>query len=230
MLARMKTRTKLLAPIAAVPMVVLVVLQACGGDTNNGSDASTDGTTGSDATPDVVAQDSANDVVQTSDGGCPTYTGSVEFCKAAVAKCNACPGSTKFTTCDLQNLDAVCNAAENVFSLAFANAESACATVCDSDASNACEKAAVADASLTNAQQKLVTDYCGRCGTSTGCAAQTAAGVVQYGDPVVTTIDQKCAPDAGGPDSSACAQFTGCAGTILLGALGSLPCADAASD
>ncbi|HEY2366197.1 MAG TPA: hypothetical protein VGH87_07425, partial [Polyangiaceae bacterium] len=79
----MKTRTKLLAPIAAAPMVVLVVLQACGGDTNNGSDASTDGTTGSDATPDVVTQDSANDVVQTSDSGCPTYTGSVEYCKAA---------------------------------------------------------------------------------------------------------------------------------------------------
>ncbi len=226
----MKTRTKILAPVAAAPMIILVALQACGGDTNNGNDASTDGTTGTDATPDVVAQDSANDVVQTSDSGCPTYTGNVEFCKAAVEKCNACPGSTKFNTCDIQNLDAVCNAAGNVFSAAFSNAESACATVCDSDASNACQKASLADASLTNAQTKLVTDYCAHCGLNAGCAVQTGAQIIDYADPVVTTIDGKCTPDAGGPDSSACSQFGTCATTTLLGALGSLPCADAASD
>src|SRR5256885_17135726 len=115
----MSTRTKLVLPIAMTPMFVLFVLQACGGDTNNGNDASSDGTTGSD----VVKQDSATNDVQTTDAGaCPTYTGSVEFCKAAVDRCNACPGSTKFTTCQRQNLDAVCNAAQNIFSAAFANA------------------------------------------------------------------------------------------------------------
>jgi len=225
----MKTRATFLAPFAAAPMIVLVALQACGGDTNNGNDASTDGTTGSDATPDVVAQDAGSDVV-TSDSSCPTYTGSVEFCKAAVAKCNACPGSTKFTACDLQNLDAVCNATENVFSAAFANAAAACATICDSDASNACEKAAIADASLTNAQTKLVNDYCAHCGLSAGCATQTGAQIIQYADPVVTAVDQSCAPDAGGPDSSACKQFGTCASATLFAALGSLPCADASSD
>src|SRR5215468_6614169 len=114
----MITRTKLLLPIAATPMFVLFVLQACGGDTNVGNDASSDVTTGGDAKPDVVAQD----VVQTNDSGCPTYTGSVEFCKAAVDRCNACPGSVKFNSCQRQNLDAVCGAVQNLFSAEYANA------------------------------------------------------------------------------------------------------------
>ncbi|HEY2367535.1 MAG TPA: hypothetical protein VGH87_14165 [Polyangiaceae bacterium] len=222
----MMTRTKLLLPIAATPMFVLFVLQACGGDSNNGNDASTDGTTGGDATPDV-----AQDVQGNDSSACPTYTGSVEFCKASIARCNACPGSVNINSCQRQNLDAVCNAAGNIFSAQFASAATACETVCDSDASNACEKNALADASLTTTQQKLVTDYCTRCSTDAGaCGAQLAPSIVQYSDTIVTTIDQTCAPDAGGPDSSACKGFNTCAGTQLLGALNSLPCADAASD
>jgi hypothetical protein len=225
----MMTRTKLLLPIAATPMFVLFVLQACGGDSNNGNDASNDVTTGSDATPDV-AKDSANDVQTTDGGACPTYTGSVEFCKAAVDKCNACPGSTKFTTCQRQNLDAVCNAAQNIFSTAFANAAESCATLCDSDASNACQKASLADASLTTAQTKLVTDYCTHCGLDGGCAAQTGTQIIEFGDPLATTIDQSCTPDAGGPDSSACAKYGACSTGLLFAAIGSLPCADAGTD
>ena len=228
----MTSRTKLLALFASSPAFVLFALQACGGDTNNGNDASTDGTTGTDATPDVVQQqDTGSDVVQTGDGGaCPAYTGNVEICKAAVAKCNACPGSTKFTTCERQNLDAVCNAVGNLFSAQYAAASLACASDCDTDASNACQKAELADASLTSAQGKLVTDYCARCGATQGCAAQAGAQIIQYGDTIVTSIDQQCVPDAGGPDSGACAKYGSCASTILLGALGSLPCADAGSD
>lgn len=220
-------RTKLLLPIAVAPMAVLFVLQACGGDSNNGNDASTDGTTGGDATPDVAQDTQGND----SASACPTYTGSVDFCKASIARCNACPGAVKINSCQRQNLDAVCNAAGNIFSAQFASAAVACETVCDSDASNACEKNALADASLTTTQQKLVTDFCTRCSLDAGgCGAQLTANVIQYSDSLVTTIDQKCTPDAGGPDSSACLGFGNCATGQLLGALGSLPCADAASD
>jgi len=222
-------RTKLLFPIAATPMFVLFVLQACGGDSNNGNDAATDGTT-SDATPDVVGQDSANDVVQTDGGACPSYTGSFEFCKAAVERCNACPGAVKFNTCQKQNIDAVCNAAENIFSAQYAAAVGACATVCDTDANTSCEVAALADASLTTAQQKLVTDYCTHCGTNQNCGAQLGPKVLEYADPIVTAIDQGCTPDAGGPDSSACLAYGTCASGKLSAALDSIPCADASSD
>ena len=209
-------------------MLVLFVLQACGGDTNNGNDASSDGTTGNDATPDNVAKD----VVQGNDSSaCPTYTGSSAFCKAAVDRCNACPGSVNFNSCQRANLDAVCTAAGNVFSTQFANAVEACKTVCDTDASNACEKANIADAALSTAQQKLVNDFCTHCSIDAGgCGATLGAQIIEYADPLVTTIDQTCAPDAGGPDSSACKGFNTCASGTLLGALGSFPCADAASD
>jgi hypothetical protein len=223
----MMTRTKLLFPIAATPMFVLGLLQACGGDTNVGNDASSDVTTGNDVKADNVTQD----VVPPGDGGaCPTYTGSVEFCKAAVERCNACPGAVKFNSCQRQNLDAVCNAAVNVFSMQYANAVEACATVCDTDASNACERANIADASLTAAQQKLVTDYCSHCGLNAGCAAQVGAQVIEFADPLTTTIDQQCTPDAGGPDSAACVGYGNCATTKLLGAIAALPCSDAAAD
>lgn len=225
----MITRTKILFPIAATPMFVLFVLQACGGDTNNGNDASSlDGTTGNDATPDVAQQDVQNN---DSSSSCPNYTGSVEFCKATFARCNACPGSVKINACQLQNLDAVCAAAGNIFSAQYASALSACATECAVDASNACEKAALADASLTTTQQKLITDYCTRCSLDAGsCSAQLGGNVVNYADPLVTSIDQKCTPDAGGPDSAACIGYGTCASGTILNALNSLPCGDAAPD
>lgn len=223
----MITRTKLLFPIAATPMFVLFVLQACGGDSNNGNDASSDGTTGNDATPDV-----AQDVVQGNDSStCPSYTGSIEFCKATIDRCNACPGAVKLNSCQRQNFDQVCSAAANIFSPQYASALAACATLCDNDAGSACQKAALADASLSTTQQKLITDYCTRCSLDAGaCNAQLSGQVIQYADPLVTTIDQKCTPDAGGPDSSGCLAYGTCASGTLIGALGSLPCADAASD
>jgi hypothetical protein len=221
----MINRTKLLLPFAATPMFVLFVLQACGGDSNNGNDASSDGTTGGDATPDV-----AQDVVQTNDSGCPTYTGSVEFCKASIDRCNACPGAVKINACQRANLDALCNAIQNVFSTQFAAAVESCATVCDTDATDTCETAALADASLSTAQQKLVADYCARCGVNSSCGTQLAPKVVQYADPVVNAIDQQCTPDAGGPDSGACIAYGTCASAHLQNALASLPCADAATD
>lgn len=223
------TRAKLLFPIAVTPMLVLLALQACSGDDNNGTDAAADGTTGVDATPDV-AQDGGPDV-QVNDSACPTYTGSVEFCKAAMDRCNACPGAVALNSCQRANFDALCNATQNVFSQQFASAIAACATVCDDDASSACQKASLADASLTTAQQKLVTDYCVHCSGNAGaCGSQFGSQIVQYADPLVTSIDQQCAPDAGGPDSGACGAFNQCAGSTLLGALGSLPCADASAD
>jgi len=208
-------------------IILLSILQACGGDTNNGTDASTDGTTGSDALSDVAQQ---QDVVQGNDGGCPTYTGNVAFCKASIDRCNACPGSLKLNSCQRQSLDALCNAVDNLFSAQYAAAVESCATICDTDASDSCQKAALADASLTTAQQKLITDYCGRCGVNQNCGSQLAGNVAQYADPIVTSIDQACVPDAGGPDSGACLAFGNCASGHLQSALAALPCADAASD
>ncbi len=223
-------RLRVLALLASGSAFTLLALQACSGD-NAGGDAGPDATTG-DASQDVVAKDVAQDVVQTNDAACPTYTGSVEFCKAAVARCNACPGTTSVSTCQRQNFDAVCSGIANIFSTQFQNALNACATTCDQDAETACQRAELADASLTSAQQKVATDYCSHCATDAGCAAALAAQInlIEIADPLATTIDNSCTPDAG-PDSGSCGvAFEGCALGILSGSVKTLPCADAAAD
>lgn len=182
----------------------------------------------------MMAADSPNDVTQSNDSGCPTYNGSVEFCQAAVARCNTCGASSlTLTSCDLANFNAVCNWANGIFSSQFQAATQACESVCDKDAESACATAALADASLSTAQQKTVTDYCTRCGMSAGCAAQFASqlNIVEYSDTIATEIDN-CTPDAGGPDASGCGfGFETCAFAVLENALtNGNPCADAGGD
>lgn len=221
--------TKLLALVASCSAFALFALQACSGDNNNAGDG------GPDGTANDVATDTSNnkDVTQQEGGGsCPSYSGSVPFCKGAVTRCNTCgAGSVNFDTCTLANLDAVCNWANGVFSQQYQNAFESCATTCDQDAESACTKAAVADASLTSAQQKMVDDYCARCGPSQqNCAANTAQKlqVVVLSDPLAGQVDTACTPDAGGPDSSACGLgYVACYSNAVQNALGGNPCADA---
>jgi hypothetical protein len=229
-IARWKIITSL-ASLASVTTLAFVSLEACSGDSSS-SDGGLDGTT-NDATGDVVAADTSNDVMQSNDSGCPTYNGSVEFCTAAVARCNTCGASAiSLTTCDITNLNAVCNWANGVFSNQFQAASTSCDSVCDKDAETACANAALADASLSTAQEKTVTDYCARCGEDAGCAATFAKelNIVEYSDTIVTAMDN-CTPDAGGPDSGACGLgYVGCAFGILETALAGNPCADAGGD
>jgi hypothetical protein len=225
-------RLKILASLASLMTVAVLSFQACGGDSST-SDAGPDGTT-SDAAGDVMmASDTSNDVVQSNDGGCPTYNGSVEFCQAAVARCNACGSSAvNLTSCEVTNLNAVCTWANGLFSTQYQAAMQACETVCDKDAETACAKAELADASLSTAQQKTVTDYCTRCGQSAGCAAQFASqlNIIEYTDMIAMEIDN-CTPDAGGPDSGGCGLgYESCAFGVLLNALKGDPCADAGGD
>jgi len=211
-----------LACLAIVSAFTVFALQACGGDDNK-SDAGPDGTT-TDA-----ASDAGQDVQQQGDGGaCPNYTGSVTLCKAAIQRCNTCgAATTKFTQCEITNIDAVCNWVNGVFSSQYQNATAACATQCDVDADTACLNAALADASLSATQQKTADDYCARCGQDAGCAAALAKtlNLVDINDNVATQIDTSCTPDAGGPDSGACgAKYLNCYGTIVQKALGANPC------
>ena len=220
---------KILGAIAIVSSVPVLALQACsGGDDSSTTDGGQDGTTS-----DSGNQDVATDSPQSSDGACPTYTGSIEFCQAAVSRCNACPGSTSISTCQRDNFDALCTYLNGVFSTQAQAALAACATDCDQDAETACQNAYLADASLTTAQQKAVTDYCAKCGSSAGCAAQAekAFNFVQYSDTLANDIDTKCTPDAGGPDSSACLSgYGGCVLGIAFAAVKGAPCADAGTD
>jgi hypothetical protein len=206
---------------------------ACGGDNGNG-DAGPDGTTADAAGNDAATTDaSTNDATKSNDGSCPTYSGSVEFCKAAIDRCNACGASSiNLTACDVANLDALCNWANGIFSPQFQAAAESCANLCEADAQSSCSKAALADASLSTAQQKTATDYCAECGKNAGCAAQFASqfNLAEYSDTVAAALD-KCTPDAGGPDSGACGVgYFGCAFAALTTALAGNPCADAGGD
>ncbi len=135
--------------------------------------------------------------------------------------------------CSLSKFDAVCNWANGIFSAQYQAAFAACATQCDQDAESACNKSALADASLSAAQQKTVDDYCARCGQNQGCAATTASElqIVQISDTIAAQVDSKCTPDAGGPDSSACGiAYLSCYGGVAQTALAGSPCADAGGD
>jgi hypothetical protein len=225
-------RWKVLGAMAAAWSVSMLALQACGGDDKVGGDAGPDGTAGDVTNPDVA--DVAIDSPPIDAAACPSYSGSVAFCKAVVARCAACGATaTNFTACQLQNFDALCAWVDGVFSPQVQSASQSCATICDQTASNACISGALADASLSTAQDKTVTDYCARCALDAGCAAQTAAAIniVDLSDTLAATIDTQCTPDAGGPDSSACgAAYQLCAGQIITGALNSSPCSDAGGD
>jgi len=224
------SRWNFLAGLAIASSFSMLALQACsGGDDSSTTDSGPDGTTPGDS----GNQDVATDSPQSSDAGCPTYNGSVEFCQAAVTKCNACPGSATISTCQRDNFDALCTYLNGVFSAQAQAALAACATDCDQDAETACQNAYLADASLTSAQQKAVTDYCARCGSSVGCAAQAekAFNFIQYSDTLANDIDTKCTPDSGGPDATACLSGYGsCVLGIAFSAVKGAPCADAGTD
>jgi len=227
------TRFRLLGTIASVSAFSLLALEACGGGDNNSNDGGQDATTNDVAQNDVVAQDSASDAAQNDGGVCPTYTGSSVFCKAAIAHCNTCGPGNGLNECQVQNINAVCSYFDTLFSSQYESAVSSCATACDSDASTACVRSALADASLSTDQQKLVTDYCARCGATSGCATQASENynVIQMSDELATKVDTTCVPDAGGPDSSACVSgFGACALGIELQAIEGAPCADAGGD
>jgi hypothetical protein len=223
-------RLKMLGVLSMSAAAPLLVLQACSGDAS-GSDAGPDGTT-TDAAPDVGGGDAANDVAPGNDSGCPTYTGSSQFCQAVIARCNTCGiGAVKLNTCNTTNFDAVCTFATDLFSSQLAAAESACDSVCDASANTACVDAIVKDAGLSTAQQKTVTDYCAHCSTGPGCGAQLAGQLVEFNDTLAQAIDSTCTPDSGGPDSGACGLgYQTCAGLILTNALKGNPCADAGGD
>lgn len=198
-------------------------VQACGGD-SNGDDGGTDATA-TDAAADTISSDAGNDVTQGDGGACPTYSGSAQFCKDIVAHCGAC-GSTGLSSCQLANFATICEGTNAAFSQAYVASITSCATICDSDAASACQKAAFADASLTPAQTKVATDYCTFCDGGSACAAQieTSFNLVEISDSLAATIDSKCTPDA----SAACSPTT--FGACVLGNLfAALPnvCADA---
>ena len=218
-------KLRILTIVATVSLAAVFAVQACGGDNNNGNDA------GSDATTNDVAIDKAtNDVVQQGDGGggCPTYTGSSGVCKALVARCQAC-GST-FSSCQTANFTTECEGLTPLLSAAYVNAVTACEAVCDSDASSACQKASLADASLTSAQQKIATDYCSVCDAGSNCVAtiESNLNVVEYSDTLAATIDSNCKPDA----AAACqlSKFGTCVLGTVIGTLPPNPCADAGTD
>jgi len=227
---------KLAAAVAALSSLPLLLLQACssGDDCNGGcpADGGQDGTTSDAAPGDANNPDST----PPADGaaGCPTYNGSVAFCKAAVARCGACGAdAAALNQCQLDNFDAVCNYVNDVFSSQYQGAVESCATLCDSNAESTCQTAALADASLSSAQQKVANDYCAKCGTGNGCAAQVAQqlSLIRLSDTLAGEVDQNCTPDAGGPDSAACGgSYGACALAVEFAALEGAPCADAGKD
>ncbi len=227
-------RLKLAVSLGSVSVLAFVFVQACGGDdSNTGDSGGLDSTTNDVVVTDTGAGDVKTDSPTTTDGGsCPSYSGSNAFCTAALAHCASCgEGVLNLNTCQVSNFTAVCDYFAPAFSQAFANAESACSTVCDAGASNACIKASLADASLTTAQQKTATDYCARCGDGgAGCAPAIASQLnfVEISDSLVGQIDTLCTPDAGGPDSSACGgKYGACALGLLSNAISGGPCSDA---
>lgn len=215
----MKWLFVLLAPSAGT----ILALQACGGD---------DSTTG-DAGNDVTVSDApGSDVSQNDGGACPSYGGSIDICKGAVSRCQTCgAGSIDITSCEKANFDAYCNWANTIFSPQFESAFASCATQCDQDAESTCTKSILADASLSTPQQKLVDDYCAKCGTP-GCAAAFAKSlnVVEFNDTLVGQMDSKCTPD-GGLDSGACTVgYQACIAAVTQAAFAGNPCGDAGGD
>ncbi|HEY1958992.1 MAG TPA: hypothetical protein VGH28_25440 [Polyangiaceae bacterium] len=216
---KIRGRSKLLVALACVSMTGALVVQACGGDDSKPGDAGPDGTSN-----DAVA----NDAPVSDDGGCPTYTGSSPICKASVARCNAC--NPTVTACERSTFVSTCEAVTPFFSAAYINATADCATLCDSDAQAACSKASLADASVTAAQLKIATDYCGFCDGGAACISQVESSfnLVEYSDSLAATIDSKCAPDA----AAKCPlpTFGGCVVGTLFATLPPNPCADAGGD
>ena len=224
---RQTTRWKVLGCVAASSVAAAFFAQACGGDSGNadgGPDATTNDSQADTQTVDVAQSDGATDA-----GSCPTYTGSAQFCTAAVARCNACGPSSLGTlaqsACERAHFSTICDGYAAIFSQAVVTAETTCESICDQDASNACAKGVLADASLTTAQTKVATDYCARCSDGGGCvtSVEQKLNLVEYSDTLANAVDTQCA-DAG------CTQFTQCLTGVILGSLPPNPCADAAAD
>lgn len=198
-------------------------LQACSGDSNNG-DAGPDGTS-SDAAQDVVPGNDGSPM--DSGGGCPTYTGSSAFCKALVSECNTCSLGSSVTSCVKANYASICEGEGTILSQAAQNAFVSCDNECG-DAASACQQAALVDASLTSAQQKVVTDYCAKCGDGgSGCPSPTLHGfIAEFSDTIVNQIDQSCIPDASAQCGAALFCFLG----VAQANAPPDPCADAGTD
>jgi hypothetical protein len=228
-------RIVVLASFASLPIFAL----ACGDD-NGANDSGTDATEPNDSSPDVTKPSDAspsdaktNDASDGGFAGCPTYDGSVAFCKTIVAHCEACGPS--LGACDTAHFQTECEAIVPLLSAEHVAAAAACVSACDTTDQNwgfeippsgTCQKTFLADASLTNAAQKVATDYCAKCGDGGACASQISSelDLVDYSDSLSTTLDQDCTPDA----SAACGTpYFFCALGALGNAGGGILCSDA---
>jgi len=218
------TRWLVLGCIGSSALAAGGLLEACGGDNGTGdggpdatSDVSTDGAPG-DASTDNNVMDSTT--------GCPTYNGSTAFCKAAVTECNTCNLGSTLTACAQAHFTQTCEGYGGIVSQAFDNAITSCDMMCG-DASTACIQAELADASLSTAQKKVVTDYCAKCSDGgASCGGSLSQFLVQYSDNIATEVDNFCIPDA----SSQCPTALFCVLAVLQSNLPADPCKDAAAD
>jgi len=222
-------RLRLVAVVCLMPSFGLAVVEGCGGD-NAASDAGPDATQ-----PDVSAGDSAppgndaaSDATPNGDGaaGCPTYSGTSEFCKAIVTHCGAC-GNKNITACERANFTSFCDKVATAFSATFASAETTCATDCNTQA--ACIKGELAEAGLSTAQQKAATDYCTACSDAgSACVAQVAAqlSLAEYSDTLVNAFDTTCTPDA----SAGCGNAYAICVTKVYDQMTAGVCSDASAD
>lgn len=209
-------RARLVVAFAVVSLSGASALLACGDDSNT-----------SDGGPDATSKDSATDAPATSDGGCPTYTGSSELCKAFVARCEACDGGGSATACQVASFSSYCEGLTPYFSQAYLDALASCESICDTNANTACAQSAVADASLTAAEKKLGTDYCSVCSDAgSACLAALNGQLAQYGDSFATTLDNACKPDG----AAACAGFGTCLFATEEAVIPKPPCSDAGAD
>ena len=205
-------RTRVLAAFSILVLSGASALLACGDDSNT-----------SDGGPDATSKDSDTDAPAT---GCPTYTGSSQLCKALVTRCEACDAGGSATACQLASFSSYCENLTSYFSQAYLDAITSCASICDTNANSACTQAAIVDASLTAAEQKIGTDYCSVCGDGGSCLASLNPELAQYSDSFATTLDNACKPDG----SAACAGFGNCIFATEQAVIPKPPCSDAGAD